>query len=191
MGEHPGVWLLYCAEPGHAEAGERMLVAYGGHPGRTVELPADDISALEMWQYGRGRGRSVLPSPSGATRSFDLTLSGGMMGSDVWTVNRKAYPDTDPLSLRLGDRARIRLTNMSMEAHPMHLHGQSFSVLAVNGNRLAEPLVKDSVDVEGHMGSVALEFTAHNRGDWFFHCHKPMHMEGGMITLVKIRPTSA
>ncbi|MGH7380565.1 MAG: multicopper oxidase domain-containing protein, partial [Candidatus Methylomirabilales bacterium] len=26
----------------------------------------------------------------------------------------------------------------------------------------------------------------HNPGDWFFHCHKPMHMEGGMITLAKI-----
>jgi multicopper oxidase len=22
--------------------------------------------------------------------------------------------------------------------------------------------------------------------NWLFHCHKPMHMEGGMITLVKI-----
>jgi len=75
---------------------------------------------------------------------------------------------------------------MSMEAHPMHLHGQSFKVLAVNGRRLNQPIVKDSVDVEAHMGSVTIEFTAHNPGDWFFHCHKPMHMEGGMITLAKI-----
>jgi FtsP/CotA-like multicopper oxidase with cupredoxin domain len=75
---------------------------------------------------------------------------------------------------------------MSMEAHPMHLHGQSFKVLAVNGRRLSQPIVKDSVDVEAHMGSVDLEFTAYNPGDWFFHCHKPMHMEGGMITLAKI-----
>ena len=45
---------------------------------------------------------------------------------------------------------------------------------------------KDSVDVDAHMGSVELAFTAHNPGDWFFHCHKPMHMEGGMITLAKI-----
>jgi FtsP/CotA-like multicopper oxidase with cupredoxin domain len=76
--------------------------------------------------------------------------------------------------------------NMSMEAHPMHLHGQSFKVLAVNGRRVATPIVKDSVDVEPHMGSVDVEFTAHNPGDWFLHCHKPMHMEGGMIVLAKI-----
>ena len=109
-----------------------------------------------------------------------------MMGSEVWTINDKRYPDTDPLRLRKGDRARVRFRNMSMEAHPMHLHGQSFKVLAVNGQRLPAPIVKDSVDVEAHMGSVVIEFTAHNPGDWFFHCHKPMHMEGGMITLAKI-----
>lgn len=51
---------------------------------------------------------------------------------------------------------------------------------------LPAPVVKDSVEVEAHMGSVEIEFTAHNPGDWFFHCHIPMHMEGGMITLAKI-----
>jgi FtsP/CotA-like multicopper oxidase with cupredoxin domain len=49
-----------------------------------------------------------------------------------------------------------------------------------------ERVRKDSVDVDAHMGSVVLKFTAHNPGDWFFHCHKPMHMEGGMITLARI-----
>ena len=68
----------------------------------------------------------------------------------------------------------------------MHLHGQSFQVLAINGQSLAQPLVKDSVDVEAHMGAVDIAFTAAHPGDWFFHCHKPMHMEGGMITLVTI-----
>ncbi|MBI4256234.1 MAG: multicopper oxidase domain-containing protein, partial [Candidatus Rokubacteria bacterium] len=93
---------------------------------------------------------------------------------------------TDPLPLKRGDRAVVRFGNMSPEAHPMHLHGQSFRVLAVNGVRYAEPIVKDSVDVDAHMGSVVTDFTAHNPGDWFLHCHKPTHMEGGMITLVKI-----
>ena len=119
-------------------------------------------------------------------RTFDLTLSGGMMGSDVWTINNKVYPRTDPLPLKRGDRAVVRFGNMSPEAHPMHLHGQSFRVLAVNGVRYAEPIVKDSVDVDAHMGSVVIDFTAHNPGDWFLHCHKPMHMMGGMITLVRI-----
>ncbi len=145
------------------------------------------MTNLEFWQYSRGSGRPVLPAAKGAVRAFTLTLSGGMMRPDVWTINNKRYPRTDPLEVRRGDLVRVVLRNMSMEAHPMHLHGQSFRLVSVNGAGLPAPLVKDVIDVEAHMGSAVLEFTAHNPGDWFFHCHKPMHMDGGMIALVKIR----
>jgi len=60
-------------------------------------------------------------------------------------------------------------------------------VLAINGVRAEAPIVKDSVDVEAHMGSAVVELIAHNPGDWLLHCHKPMHMDGGMISLVKVR----
>ncbi len=186
VADRPGAWWLQCTQPGHAAAGERMVVAYDGHERRAPVEPERDISGRRPWQYGLGKGRPVLAPPTGATRTFELTLSGGMMGSDVWTINRKVYPNTDPLRFRKGDRARIVLRNTSMEAHPMHLHGQSFALLAANGTRYAEPIVKDVVDVEPHMGSAVIAFTAHNPGDWFFHCHKPMHMKGGMIALVKI-----
>ncbi len=186
VADRPGAWFLYCAEAGHAGAGEQVAVLYEGHERKTPEAAIEGIGDLSLWRYGMGRGRDVLPRPSGQDRAFELTLSGGMMGSEIWTMNGKRYPDTDPLSLRPGDRARVRMGNMSMEAHPMHLHGQSFKVLAVNGRRLRQPLVKDVVDVRPHMGSVDIEFTAHNPGDWFFHCHKPMHMDGGMIALAKI-----
>lgn len=184
--ERPGAWFLACTQPGHADAGERMRVLYDGHAGKSPEGLGEGTAGLALWRYGLGRGRPILPRASGASRAFELTLGGGMMGSDVWTINRRVYPKTDPLVLGMGEQARVRLMNMSTESHPMHLHGQSFSVLAVNGARHVEPLVKDAVDVEPHMGSVVLEFTAQSLGDWLFHCHKPMHMEGGMMTLVKI-----
>jgi multicopper oxidase len=187
VADHPGAWFLYCMEPGHLDAGERMVVLYEGQERTTVPAPERELGGLALWDYGRGRGRDVLPMPATSdVRTFAVTLGGGMMGSDVWTINGKRYPDTDPLPCRKGDRVRVVLRNHSMEAHPMHLHGQSFRLLAANETRYAEPLVKDVVDVEPHMGSAVLEFTAHNPGDWFFHCHKPMHMMGGMIALVKI-----
>jgi len=186
LADQPGAWFLYCTQPGHAGAGEQVLVVYEGHETDRAEAPVEGVAGLKLWRYGLGQGRDILAKPSGQERTFDLTLSGGMMGSDVWTINDERYPNTEPLRLRKGDRARVRFRNMSMEAHPMHLHGQSFKVLAVNGQRLPAPLVKDTVDVEPHMGSVVTEFTAHNPGDWFLHCHKPDHMEGGMITLAKI-----
>ncbi|MDR7553951.1 MAG: multicopper oxidase family protein [Armatimonadota bacterium] len=186
VADRPGAWFLSCAEPGHPAAGEQVLLVYEGHEGRRPDPPIEGASGRDLWQYGLGRGRDVLPRAWGQERSFELLLSGGMMGSDVWTINGKQYPRTDPLRVHAGDRVRVRFENHSMEAHPMHLHGQSFRVLAVGSARYREPIVKDSVDVEAHMGSVLLEFTAHNPGDWFFHCHKPMHMEGGMITLAQI-----
>ncbi len=186
VSNRPGAWFFYCAEPGHAAAGEQLLVVYEGREAARPEPPEEGISGLSLWHYAMGRGRDILPRASGQERTYDLVLSGGMMGSDVWTINGKQYPKTDPLRLRKGDLAHVRFENHSMEAHPMHLHGQSFKVLAVNGRRLPAPIVKDSVDAEAHMGSVVIEFTAHNPGHWFLHCHKPMHMEGGMITLAKI-----
>jgi FtsP/CotA-like multicopper oxidase with cupredoxin domain len=186
VADHPGVWFLSCAAPGHAGAGEQVFVVYDGYEKATPRPPAEGVAGLRLWHYGLGSGRDGLPRPWGQERTFDLTLSGGMMGSDVWTINGKRYPQTDPLVLRRGDLARVRFLNVSPEGHPMHLHGQSFRVLAVNGRRLTHPLVKDTVDVAPHMGSAAIEFTAHNPGDWFLHCHKSMHMEGGLITLAKI-----
>ena len=187
VAERPGAWLLYCAQPGHATAGEQMLVLYDGYPSAKPPPAEAGVANLRLWHYGLGQGRQILPAPTGTSRTFEQTLSGGMMGSDVWTINSKVWPRTDPLPLARGARAIVRFRNMSPEAHPMHLHGQSFRVLAIKGTLLATPIVKDTVDVEAHMGSAVLEFTAHNPGDWLFHCHKPMHMMGGMIALVKIR----
>jgi FtsP/CotA-like multicopper oxidase with cupredoxin domain len=186
VADRPGAWWLHCTQRGHAGAGEQILVLYDGQA--SAPPPAEEgVADLRLWHYGLGRGRQVLVAPTGASRTFEQTLSGGMMGSDVWTINGKVWPRTDPLPLARGDRAVVRFRNMSPEAHPMHLHGQSFRVLAVNGARYAAPIVKDSVDIEAHMGSAIIEFTAHNPGDWLFHCHKPMHMDGGMVSLVKVR----
>ena len=187
---HPGAWFFHCTQPGHVDAGERMLVVYEEHARATPPIPEPGIGGLKLWEYGMGRGRLVLPAASAGTRTgtrnVTLTLSGGMMGSDVWTINGKRYPDTDPVRCRKGDRVRLTLRNNSMEAHPMHLHGQSFRVLAANGVRYEQPIVKDVIDVEAHMGSAVVELVAHNGGDWLFHCHKPMHMMGGMVSVVKV-----
>ena len=96
VADRPGAWWLQCTQPGHAAAGERMVVVYDGHERKAPVEPERDISGRRLWQYGLGRGRPVLAGPTGETRTFELTLSGGMMGSDVWTINRKVYPNTDP-----------------------------------------------------------------------------------------------
>lgn len=114
-----------------------------------------------------------------------------MMGQsqDAWTINGKRFPETDLLKASRNQPVLVRLSNMSMQAHPFHLHGQSYRVLSINGQTLPAPLIKDTVDVPAMMGTVEVEFVAFNPGTWMFHCHKPMHMDGGMATLVTVRST--
>jgi FtsP/CotA-like multicopper oxidase with cupredoxin domain len=106
-----------------------------------------------------------------------------MMGSTDWTINGKSYPNTDPLTVRDGDRVRVNLFNMSMEDHPMHLHGQTFQVVSIGRQSVDGPL-RDTLTIRP-MESYAIEFVANNPGRWLFHCHNLAHMSGGLMTEVQ------
>ncbi len=113
------------------------------------------------------------------------------MDFDYFTINGKAYPDTQPMRVRYGERIRIRLGNLSMNSHPMHLHGHVFDVVATDGQTLAGPTRKSTINVApGETWDI--EFTASNPGTWAFHCHKPHHTSnhlshalGGMFTTIQ------
>ena len=184
--DQPGVWFLRCVRPGHAARGMQILMRYEGvsFDGRE-SADARPSHSLRNWPDSALRQS---PPASAATRPdkvYQLTLSGGMMMSTdgEWTINGKAYPNTEPLLVKAGERIRVRLFNMSMEDHPMHLHGHSFTVFQYDGRPIA-PMTRDTIDVRP-MESYDIEFVANNTGTWFFHCHNAMHMEGGLITLVK------
>src|SRR5207248_3056174 len=74
----------------------------------------------------------------------------------------------------------VEMVNHSIMAHPMHLHGHAFQVVALNGAPLGGA-VRDTVLVPP-MGSVTIAFDADNPGRWAFHCHNLYHMMTGMMT---------
>jgi FtsP/CotA-like multicopper oxidase with cupredoxin domain len=189
VADNPGKWPLYALDPAHTEGGLETLVVYEGFGSAAAAELKYSTAGLTLWSYDLGQGVEVLPPARGREQSYELLLSGGpMMSADpnVWTINGQVYPDTDILKASRDQLVRVRLFNMSMHAHPFHLHGQSFRVLSINGQGLSAPLIKDTVEVPAMMGTVDLEFVAFNPGEWMFHCHKPLHMDGGMATLVKI-----
>lgn len=184
--DNPGKWPLYALEPTHTAGGLKTLIVYDGFGAATEAQLKYGSAGLTLWSYGMGHGVDRLPAATGRSRAYDLTLSGGMMDPNVWTINGKVYPNTDNLTANLNQLVEVRLFNMSMEAHPFHLHGQSFRVLSLGGQALSAPLIKDTVDIPAMMGTAEIEFVAFNPGVWMFHCHKPMHMDGGMATLVHV-----
>ena len=51
-----------------------------------------------------------------------------MTDFNIWTFNARVFPGIDVLPVRLGDRVRIRIANLTMTNHPIHLHGHHFAV---------------------------------------------------------------
>jgi FtsP/CotA-like multicopper oxidase with cupredoxin domain len=104
----------------------------------------------------------------------------GAMKPYAWSMNEEYWPHITPLMLNEGQRIEIELVNHTMMAHPIHLHGHVFQVVAINGRAL-NGAVRDTVLVPPS-GQVRIAFDADNPGRWAFHCHNLYHMETGMMT---------
>lgn len=74
------------------------------------------------------------------------------------------------------------MVNHSMMAHPIHLRGHAFQVLAINNKKLRGAM-RDTVLVPP-MGRVMVAFDAVNPGHLALHCHSRCHMATGMLTEV-------
>ena len=82
-------------------------------------------------------------------------------------------------SVREGERINVMLHNMTGMAHPMHLHGHYFKVVAI-GQRAIKGALRDTILVP--VGeTVTIQFDADNIGTWAFHCHHLYHMNSGMM----------
>lgn len=151
------------------QMGLGMMGFFVVHP-RTPRLPnvdRDFAIFLNEWLLVPG---SYTPDPTEMT-NFNL-----------FTFNGTVFPATDPLVIRLGQRVRIRLANLSTtNSHPIHLHGFSFKVTGTDGGPIPEPAQWPEVTVSVPTGSTRdIEFVADAEGDWGLHCHKVHHLMNGM-----------
>ncbi len=112
---------------------------------------------------------------------FRVRLTGSMMPY-AWTIDDRPFGRHVPLAVPKGQRVLVEMVNASGMAHPMHLHGHHFQVVALNGTP-ANGAVRDTVLVPLN-GSVTVAFDADNPGRWPLHCHNLMHMATGMMTEV-------
>ena len=106
----------------------------------------------------------------------------------IWGFDGKKFSQSQPLHFDHGERLRIVLSNDTMMAHPIHLHGHVFQVVAIDGQPI-QGAVRDTVLVMP-MGRVRIAFDADNPGRWPLHCHNLYHMVTGMMTELRYQGTS-
>lgn len=163
-----------------------VLAGPGAAIARIADLGEETSAPLDLALEARLQAAEPL-----AARAVDRTIPvvlGGDMVSYAWTLNGKVHGQDAPLAVRRGERVAIAMTNPSMMAHPMHLHGHHFQVVAIDGRPLSGAR-RDTVLVPPGK-TVTIAFDADNPGRWAFHCHHLYHMESGMMTTVEYEGVS-
>jgi len=104
-----------------------------------------------------------------------------MLDFNLFTFNSRVFPGIDPLVVRQNDKVRIRIGNLTMTNHPMHIHGHEFVVTGTDGGWVPPAARWPEVTADIAVGQMrAIEFEATEAGDWAFHCHKSHHTMNAM-----------
>jgi manganese oxidase len=99
-----------------------------------------------------------------------------MLDFNLFTFNARAWPGTAPLVVKTGDRIRVRLANLSMDSHPIHLHGVQFYVTGTDGGPIPRTAWWPENTVNVPVGTTRdFECVFDEPGDWALHCHKSHH----------------
>jgi FtsP/CotA-like multicopper oxidase with cupredoxin domain len=109
-----------------------------------------------------------------------------MLDFNLWTFNSRVFPGIDHLVVRKGDRVRVRVGNLTMTNHPVHMHGYHFEVTCTDGGWVRPEARWPEVTIDIPVGGMrAYEFVADEPGDWALHCHKSHHTMNAMGHNVK------
>ncbi len=170
----------------HADEAVQMALGMEGffviHP-KTPPYKVDHDYAvfLHMWQIPPGTSK---PNPN------------AMFDFNYFSFNSRVYPGTAPVLARENSLIRVRFANLSMESHPIHIHGVSFKVTATEGGDIPESAQRPTTTVNVPPGTVkTIEFVPEYSGDWPFHCHKAHHamnaMEHNLPNMIGVNQTNA
>ena len=140
----------------------------------------DYVAMLQEWRVDPATGKTWPAMPAMSEPNF-------------FTINGKSFPATDTLVVKRGQKVRVRFIGANQFAHPMHLHGFPFKVVATDGFPVPSGarLTKDTINVApGERYDI--EFVAETPGTWIFHCHIFHHVTnddrepGGLIFAIKV-----
>lgn len=155
---------------------------------------ADEMTQLAMGLMGSWVTHPKNPKLMAVDRDFIFLLNAydiepgsykprinTMLNFNLWTWNSRVFPGIDPLIVRKNDKVRIRIGNLTMTNHPIHLHGHEFQVAGTDGGWVQPSARWPEVTTDIGVGQMrAIEFVASELGDWAIHCHKSHHTMNAM-----------
>jgi manganese oxidase len=162
----------------HAHSAMQEMIGLIGmfiaHPEKPYTPRADHDFGIVLQEWAVLPGNSV---PNTASMEFNWL-----------TFNGLSAPATTPLIVRLGSRVRLRLVNLGMDHHPIHLHGHQFVITGTEGGRAPESTwYPTNTVLVGVAQAKVVEFEAKYPGAWMIHCHLPHHMMNSMMDLLRDR----
>lgn len=178
--KNEGAWPIFAIREGDRVRTGFILATSAGAVKRAGGEADEAAAAVGLALEGKLRAVQPLAGrPADREHTVTITEAPGY----VWMLNGKRSGEAAPLSVSEGERVEITFRDQTTMAHPMHLHGHHFQVVAINGKRFPGA-VRDTVLVPSQ-GSVTVAFDAVNPGKWPLHCHHLYHMIGGMMTAIE------
>jgi FtsP/CotA-like multicopper oxidase with cupredoxin domain len=151
-----------------------MIGFFVAHPERAYKPRADHDFGVILQEW------AILPNNS-------VPNTAGMEFNWL-TFNGVSAPAITPMIARLGSRVRMRIINMGMDHHPIHLHGNQFVLTGTEGGRAPESTwYPMNTVLVGVAQARVVEFDAKYPGSWMVHCHLPHHMMNNMMDLLRDR----
>lgn len=155
---------------------------------------ADEMTQMAMGMMGSWITHPKNPNHHKVDRDYALLLNAydiepgrylpntnTMLDFNLWTFNSRVFPGTAPIVAQQGEKVRLRVGNLTMTNHPIHLHGHEFEVTGTDGGWVPKTARWPEVTTDVAVGQMrAIEWVANELGDWAFHCHKSHHTMNAM-----------
>ncbi|HLJ46413.1 MAG TPA: multicopper oxidase domain-containing protein [Bryobacteraceae bacterium] len=177
----PGVWILGTPKDDDRKNGMGIVVEYANKSGE----PRWVVPPKTPWDYTLFGDSHQVQNPDDVILLKFGKINGGKGHFNHWTINGKGFNESDPpRTLQKGKRYRLVFDNQTDDAHPVHLHRNSFELTNVHGKPTAGVL-KDVVLVKGFK-KIEADFTPQMDGLTLFHCHQQLHMDYGFKMLFNV-----
>lgn len=166
--KRPGTFMYHSHFDEMVQIGMGMMGMFIVHPRHEREQVDRDFAIMLMeWAVPIGTARS---------NPFEMTEF------NVFTMNGKVFPATEPMVVERGERVRIRFGNLSVrDHHPIHFHGVRFWLTATDGGRVPKSARCPETTVLVPVGTTRdIEMVPDNPGDWVVHCHMTHHFMNQM-----------